>query len=308
MSHDRDRLVWNELVDWLVSIESLAHDVYKTTANALRADPEVSRFVDQLADNEEQHAELMTRIRDVVAKRIEAPPPDIRLNAALRERVESPLRRLQAEVASGTITQKRTMALIAEVEFSEWNDIFLYVLRKFGKQGREMEMISATIQEHKRSIEAFIAMLPPHVRPELDVAKLSNIWEIRLLLVDDSRIVRELLVSILKSVGQVTATESGEKALKATRAHFFDAVVSDIRMPGISGIDFHRQAVAEHPDLQNRFVFISFDPREDEAKYLTDHQIPLVLKPFSAEELTEAVYRITSTTDIANKASGGDVH
>ena len=296
MSHDRDRLVLNELVDWLVVIESLAHDVYKATAEALHADLEMSRFVAQLADNEKQHAELMTRIRDVVAKQTDAPSPDIRLDATVREKVETPFRRLQAEVASGTITRKSAMALIAEVEFTEWNDIFLYVLDKFGKQGREMEMISATIQEHKRSIEAFIAKLPPQVRPELDVANLSNIWDIRLLLVDDSRMVRELLVGILKSVGQVTATENGEQALKATRAHFFDAVVSDIRMPGISGIDFHRQAVAEHPDLQNRFVFISFDPSEHEAKYLTDHQIPLVLKPFYAEELTKAVYRITSKT------------
>ena len=94
---------------------------------------------------------------------------------------------------------------------------------------------------------------------------------------------------------------------RALHRHFFDAVISDIRMPGMSGIDFHRQAVEEHPDLQDRFVFMSFAPGKAEAKYLKDHHIPFLPKPFGPEEMSEAVYRIMSAAHIDNKASRDDV-
>jgi CheY-like chemotaxis protein len=286
-------------VDWLVCVETLARDVYRSTAEALKFDPEVSRFVAVLADNEEQHADLVGRIKVVLTESEDVPPPDLRLDVALRESVEAPLRRLQSEVASETITRKRALALIAEVEFTEWTDIFLYVLRKYGERGREMEKMSATIQEHERSIEAFMAGLPPHIRPDLDVAKLAKVWDTRLLVVDDNSLLRDVLVSILEPIGRVTAVEDGLKALEITRRHFFDAVVSDIRMPGMNGIELHSTAVGEHPDLQNRFLFVSFGPSEEHKEYMTEHRVPFLPKPFSPDELTKAIHRVIST------ASGG---
>jgi CheY-like chemotaxis protein len=247
-----------------------------------------------LAENEEQHAELVGRIKDVVTESKDISPPDLRLDVALRESVEAPLRRLQSEVASETITRKRALALIAEVEFTEWNDVFLYVLRKYGEQGREMEKVSATIQKHERSIEAFMAGLPPHIRPKLDVAKLAKVWETRLLVVDDTTLLRDVLVSILEAIGRVTAVENGLKALEIARRHFFDAVVSDIRMPGMNGIELHARAVAEHPDLQNRFLFVSFGPSEEHKDYMMEHRVPFLPKPFSPDELTKAVHRVIS--------------
>ena len=305
MPNERCRQILIELVDWLVSIERLAHDVYKATADTLRADAHVSRFVASLADDEAQHAELMASIQDAVAKQESTPPPEIRLDATLREIVETPLRRLQAGVATGTITRKCAIALIAEVEFTEWNEIFLYVLGTFGAQGREMEAVLATIQEHERRIESFINGFPSDVRSDLDVAKLAKIWDVHLLLVDDNRLIRELLVGLLKSIGRVTAVENGEQALEATRRHFFDAVVSDLRMPVMGGLDFYDKAVAEHTDLKNRFVFVSFDPSKADVKYLDERRLPLLEKPFAPQELVEAVHRIASTAHSVNGTDEG---
>lgn len=303
MSQDRHRLVLNELLDWLTDIEGLAHEVYAATAEALRHDPKVSSFVALLAENEKHHAELMANTRDMAAGWTDVPPLDIRLDVMLREAIETPLRRLQSEVVAGTITQKRAMALIAEVEFAEWNDVFVYIMEKCAEKGRREEMLPAVIQAHERAVEAFMAQLPISVRPELDVTRLARIWETRLLLVDDNRIVRELLTGLLKSVGQVTAAEDGEKALEVTRRHFFDAVVSDISMPRMDGLEFYRQAAAEHPDIKNRFVFISAAPSGALVKYLSDNRLPLLLKPFTGEELLTAVHRITSTAHIVDETA-----
>lgn len=293
MPDDSHRRILVELVDWLVTIENLAHDVYKSTAEALRDDREVSQFIATLAENEAHHAELIKGIRELVAEDEDTHPPEIRLDALIRETTETVLKRLQSEVAAGTITRKSALALIAEVECTEWNEIFLYVLGTFGKQGREMDAALATIQEHERRVEAFISTLPPRIRPDLDIAKLSKIWDVRLLIVDDNILVRDLLAGLLKSIGQVTTADNGEQALMATQRHFFDVVVSDLRMPVMSGLDFYRQSVAEHPDLRNRFVFVSLAPTASELSYIKDQGLPLLLKPFGPDELVDAVQKVT---------------
>jgi len=306
MTSDGYRQILTELVGWLVSVERLAHDVYRATADALSADASVSGFVSSLADNEAEHADLMAEIQECVVAKEGVPAPEIRVDSALREAVEAPLRRLQTEVTAGTITRKRAIALIAEVELTEWNEVFLYVVGTFGAESRETEMMLATIQEHERRVEAFIAGLPPHMRPDVDVAELAKIWGVKLLVVDDHRLLRELISGLLKSSGQVTTAENGEQALEATRRHFFDAVVCDLRMPEMTGLDFYRQAVSEHPDLRNRFVFLSFDPSPSDVEYLEQQGLPLLAKPFEPEELTDAIHRITLTAHSASKTDAGD--
>lgn len=294
----RNRQIMDELVEWLAGIEHLAHDVYADIAAVLGKNTELSRFVTQLAENEQQHAEMMSEVKALLRGLKSAPRSDIRLDDATREHVELPLRMLQAETANGSITEVRAINLIAEVEFSEWNDIFLYVVNTIRMQSRETELMSATIQEHERSIEAFNARLPAALRPHLDVSRLTKIWDTRLLLVDDHRIIRDALAGFLGALGQVTAVASAEKALDATGRHFFDAIVSDIIMPGMSGIKLHEEAVTQHPDLNGRFLFMSFRPTEGQARYIQAHGLPFLLKPFGPDELTTEVQKILSGVSV----------
>ena len=69
--------------------------------------------------------------------------------------------------------------------------------------------------------------------------------------------------------------------------------MSDLRMPVMSGLDFYRQSVAEHPDLRNRFVFVSLAPTASELSYIKDQGLPLLLKPFGPDELVDAVQKVT---------------
>ncbi|MBL8140098.1 MAG: response regulator, partial [Acidobacteria bacterium] len=63
----------------------------------------------------------------------------------------------------------------------------------------------------------------------------------RVLVVDDERSMRELLYIMLRREGyEVTLAESGEQALAALGRHAFDLVISDIRMPDMSGVDVLR--------------------------------------------------------------------
>src|SRR5262245_36278049 len=60
----------------------------------------------------------------------------------------------------------------------------------------------------------------------------------KILVVDDEQSMRDLLEIMLKREGySVETSESGESALKRLEKRSFDAVITDIAMPGMSGVD-----------------------------------------------------------------------
>lgn len=63
------------------------------------------------------------------------------------------------------------------------------------------------------------------------------------LVVDDDREMRVSLTHLLEKAGYTTKTaRDGNEALHALRSNEPDAVLSDVRMPGMDGLDFQRQA------------------------------------------------------------------
>src|SRR6516162_6010062 len=85
----------------------------------------------------------------------------------------------------------------------------------------------------------------------------------RILIVDDDPGQRSLLDSFLKSQGFDTLTvSSGEKALEALQAQDFHMMISDVRMPGLSGLETLRKARQAHSVLPVLLVTAYADIRE----------------------------------------------
>jgi CheY-like chemotaxis protein len=71
-----------------------------------------------------------------------------------------------------------------------------------------------------------------------------------ILLVEDSHEVSCITVEYLQELGhQVVAVPAAEKAMVELEETKFDAVMTDIRLPGISGIELARTLVKNFPDL-----------------------------------------------------------
>ena len=64
----------------------------------------------------------------------------------------------------------------------------------------------------------------------------------KILVVDDERSIRELLEIFLKKEGfHVTAVSSPGEGLGLAKTSDFDLIISDIKMPDMSGIEFLRE-------------------------------------------------------------------
>jgi len=117
----------------------------------------------------------------------------------------------------------------------------------------------------------------------------------RVLLVEDEAGLRQAAVRFLARRNlTVVGVGDGEAALAAARTSDFDVVVTDVRLPGISGREFVERLRRERPALGGRLVLATGDPRGDEARaIMAATGATCIHKPFDLEQL-EAVIRETA--------------
>jgi DNA-binding NtrC family response regulator len=114
-----------------------------------------------------------------------------------------------------------------------------------------------------------------------------------LLIVDDDAPQRSLLDSFLKSQNFETITvDSGEKALQALATKPVDMMISDVRMPGISGLETLRRARQQHGSLPVLLVTGYADVR-DAVGAMRDGAVNYLSKPIDLDELLASVQRAT---------------
>ena len=115
----------------------------------------------------------------------------------------------------------------------------------------------------------------------------------RILVVDDDPGQRSLLESFLKSQGfAITVVASGEQALAALRGDAFAMMISDVRMPGISGLETLRQARKEFARLPVLLVTAFADIR-DAVDAMRDGALNYLSKPIDLDELLRHVQQAT---------------
>lgn len=112
----------------------------------------------------------------------------------------------------------------------------------------------------------------------------------RILVVDDEQLVRDLTVQVLRRNGY-TVVDSGtaQEALDLLDAERFDLVISDVVMPGLSGVELLNEIRDRQPDLPVLLITGGSPDPERTARALDLGATAIVYKPFSHAELTNAV-------------------
>ena len=112
---------------------------------------------------------------------------------------------------------------------------------------------------------------------------------VRILVVEDDLPVRNAIQHVLTNAQyRVVATQTGEEAVKLMRQGFFDLVLTDVRLPGIDGVEVTRQARQHNP--RTPVLVVSGVPDPDlETRAVGAGATFFLRKPLGAQELQTVV-------------------
>jgi PAS domain S-box-containing protein len=154
-----------------------------------------------------------------------------------------------------------------------------------------------TVESQLGKGATFRVLLPPSTEPEPRDAtserrrRLSRPRRRRVLVVDDETLLARSIELQLQDEHDVEVVSNGTEALaRLERAPLPDLILCDMMLPDISGMDVFERALALDNGTHERFVFMtggSFSPKL--FKFLQDHAVPCLEKPFTAEQLREVI-------------------
>ena len=113
----------------------------------------------------------------------------------------------------------------------------------------------------------------------------------RILVVDDERVIREILAEFLSLEGfSVNTVEDGEKALTELRLHPYDLLITDLKMPRLSGLQLLEKIEAERLGVLT-VLMTGFGTVETAIEAMKKGAYDYLLKPFKVEEVIHVVER-----------------
>ncbi len=170
--------------------------------------------------------------------------------------------------------------------------------------GLGMSMVYGIISRHKGEIQVssspdagttIVVHLPVREGPAAEAGPsqvqrpLAEQGPSSILVIDDEEVMRNALADILK-IGnhQVKTAADGMKGLELMRQERFDMVISDLSMPGISGLEVLKQVKKEKPDMPAILITgwgLEMDPDEMNAAGIDK----VIRKPFQLKEVLNLV-------------------
>lgn len=112
----------------------------------------------------------------------------------------------------------------------------------------------------------------------------------RVLVVEDEVQLAGALAQQLNAHHDVRVTNTGARALELLATETFDVVLSDVRMPELSGDALYVQVCERYPRYRNSFIFMTgIGVGTDLGRLQELYRRPILEKPFPLERLLEAI-------------------
>ena len=117
-------------------------------------------------------------------------------------------------------------------------------------------------------------------------------------IVDDDHSVREALTSLVRALGYVAVTfECAEDLLKSRRRASVSCLITDLQMPGMTGLDLHHQLCASGKPIPTILITAFPDERARE-RALQAGVICYLTKPFSEDNLLACLRSILGRREV----------
>ncbi len=126
---------------------------------------------------------------------------------------------------------------------------------------------------------------------------------ISILVVDDDINYRTILCDYLKSEGyDATSAGSAEEAINKLEKDFFNIIISDLKLPGKSGIDLLNTVKSRSKDAE-MIILTAFGSVDSAVAALKMGACDYLVKPLSLEELSITIKRLIEKINLKNYAS-----
>jgi PAS domain S-box-containing protein len=120
----------------------------------------------------------------------------------------------------------------------------------------------------------------------------------KILVVDDEAVVRGVLQRVMTKMGHSVDVLSDAKTAmdKIEAGASYDVILTDVRMPGMSGIEMYSRIVARSSEMKKRIIFITGDVMGTDIKsFLTKNDLSYLAKPFDIDALKTKIDSIMSS-------------
>jgi FixJ family two-component response regulator len=117
-------------------------------------------------------------------------------------------------------------------------------------------------------------------------------------IVDDDESVREATKGLVRSLGYTAATfASAEDFLQSNQVNDTSCLITDVQMPGLSGVELQSQLIAQGNSTPMIFV-TAFPEERTRARALKAGAIGFLTKPFNEERLIEYIHAALAGSEI----------
>lgn len=279
-----------ERLKCFVEIEDAARRFYRAAAERFTDDKELQELLLTLEADEHRHYAIIKALQGFEE---ELPAIELTFSMAEHEMAETleKFHNCRERLKDGTLTKIDLLHAIAEVEFAEHNDFFLYTVNSIKEALPGIISKVIDFKEHRAHIERFLKTRPEFNEVIDKINLLPVVSKGRLLIVDDETALIEAFNKLLSEHGIIDSASNGEEALAKLNTHEYAAIITDVMMPVMDGIEFYQKAIALHPHTKNRFIFLT-NFGDMYSSFFKENTIKYLEKPASIKEIKKALSEV----------------
>lgn len=114
----------------------------------------------------------------------------------------------------------------------------------------------------------------------------------KILVVDDNAVIRDVAKFTLQNQYDVTLAKDGKEGIALAQATQFDAIITDIQMPEMDGIEFVTEIRKNKSYSQTPILVVTVNLEDNKQKIKASGATGWILKPFDPVKLLETIAKV----------------
>lgn len=271
------------LIEWLIDAETLAEKLYAECAKYFSDDRDLSDFLSSLSKDEGGHRHIVTNLNHEIGLPSDIP---IEFSDDFKTTFITTMNNFILMLEKKTITKDSLLQYLVDAEFSEWNDVFVFMARQYAHTAISHQFDVAMMQKHISRISQYLEKAKNTALLQ-KIAAIQKVWEYRVMVVDDEEGIRDLFAMMFGRKFRTVCASNGRDAFDLMEQWHSDVIITDIDMPYMNGIELYEKLYERDNSVGKRMIFMTGNERH--VIYFKEHGLRYFLKPFKIDELRTLV-------------------